>query len=447
MILVIDAGTSGIRAAAIDGDAHAVCEIHEEVLPDTPADGLVEFDARRYADVALDLARRVLAQVGPVDGVGISNQRGSTVVWDRATGEPVAPAQGWQDLRTVGDCLVLAADGIRFAPNQEATKIASIWNSVDPERTRDLCAGSVDSWLIWNLSGGTAHATDLSNATISGLALPDGSGWNTDLLAALSVPEAAMPSIVDSSGAITEATVLDGSPVICGVAGDQQASMVGQGCVEPGMTKITFGTGGMLDVCLGDQPPATADRGPAGTFPIVCWRRDGSTMWGAEAIMLSAGTNVQWLRDDLGLIDTLDESDSVAAACDDTGGVMYVPAQLGLGTPHWDYGARGTLLGMTRGTGRPEVVRAVLEGVAQRGADLVEAAESDTSAAIDAIRVDGGWQPTPPSPSHSPMPPNGESRSPQFARPPPEERPSWPDCRSERGADGAMWPPPGRPQR
>jgi glycerol kinase len=183
-----------------------------------------------------------------------------------------------------------------------------------------------------------------------------------------------LPTIVDSTGAVGVASALDGAPAIAGIVGDQQASLIGQGCVRPGPAKITFGTGGMLDVVVGPDRPTFDTRGSGGTFPIIAWRRDGETTWGLEAIMLSAGTNVEWLRDDLGLIATAAESDQVAAQCDDTDGVVYVPALLGLGTPFWDYGARGTLLGLTRGAGRPQVVRAVLEGVAQRGADLVDAA-------------------------------------------------------------------------
>ena len=170
---------------------------------------------------------------------------------------------------------------------------------------------------------------------------------------------------------------------------------MGQGCVTPGSAKITFGTGGMLDMCLGPQRPTFDRRGGAGTFPIVCWRHDDQMVWGLEAVMLSAGTNVEWLRDDLGLIATSDESEAVAASVPDTDGVVYVPALLGLGTPRWDYGARGALLGLTRGSGRAHVVRAVLEGVAERGADLVEAAEADSGVTLEALRIDGGMSANP----------------------------------------------------
>jgi glycerol kinase len=183
--------------------------------------------------------------------------------------------------------------------------------------------------------------------------------------------------------------------LIGGLAGDQQASLVGQGCVRPGQVKITFGTGGMLDLCTGPDAPTNPNRSAHGTFPIVAWTRDGQATWGIEAIMLSAGTNVEWLRDDLGIIATAADSHAVAAQCDTTDGVVYVPALLGLGTPHWDYGARGTLVGITRGTGRAHIARAVLEGVAHRGADLVEAATADSGLTIGALRIDGGMSENP----------------------------------------------------
>jgi len=393
-ILVIDLGTSSVRAAVVHDDATVTHEQRRVTLPDSPVAGLVEFDATAYADAALECARAALSEHGPVDGVGVTNQRGSTIVWDRVTGEPVAPAQGWQDLRTVGNCLVLAAEGIRLAPNQSATKVADILDAVDPDRRRDLCFGTPDSWIVWQLTGGAHHVSDLSNAGIWGLLRPDGSHYDTEVLERLRITASMLPRIVDSSGIVGEATVLGGAPPVCGIVGDQQASLIGQGGVRPGAAKATFGTGGMLDVCLGERPTFTG-RGAAGTFPIVCWRRGDELTWGVEAVMLSAGTNVEWLVEDLGILDRAADAAEVAASVDDTGGVVYVPALLGLGTPRWDYGARGALLGLTRGTGRAEVVRAVLEGVAERGADLVEAAEADAGMRLDTLRVDGGMSTNP----------------------------------------------------
>jgi glycerol kinase len=394
-ILVIDVGTSGLRAAAIRPDASVAAERHVPLLPDSPAPGLVEFDAAEMARVALEVASTVLAEVGTVDAVGIANQRASTIVWDRATGQPVGPGLGWQDLRTVGTCLVLQADGIRLAPNVSATKLGHLLDETDPDRTRDLCFGTVDTWLAWHLSGGELHVTDGSNAAVTGLRRGDGTGWDPKVLEALRIPESVLPAVVDTTGVMGAASALAGAPPLAALVGDQQASLVGQGCVRPGMAKITFGTGGMLDVHLGRDRPRFDTQGEGGCFPIVAWQAAGEVAWGVEAVMLSAGTNVEWLRDDLGIIASAEESHEVARRCEHTDGVVYVPALLGLGTPRWDYGARGALLGLTRGSERPQIVRAVLEGVAQRGADLVEAAEADTGRSIPSLRIDGGMSDNP----------------------------------------------------
>jgi glycerol kinase len=388
-VLVIDVGTSSVRAAVVDSDAHVVLERALPLLPDSPAPGLVEFDATVMARTALELASEVAAPTGAVAAVGVANQRGSTVVWDRATGEPVAPGLGWQDLRTVGRCLELRADGVRVAPNLSATKAEAILDAVDPDRSRDLCVGTVDSWLAWSLTGGALHVTDGSNALVTGLRTGDNAGWDGDLLERLRIPERSLPTVVDSSAVLGNASALHGGPPLTALLGDQQASLLGQACVRMGDAKITFGTGAMLDVVL-DTPPAFTERGGAGTYPIVTRRLAGADSWGIEAIMLSAGSNVEWLRDDLGIIADAAETDRVAATCTDTGDVWYVPALLGLGTPAWDYGARGALLGLTRGTDRAHVVRAVLEGVAHRAADLLDAAEQDAALTVEVLRADGG---------------------------------------------------------
>jgi glycerol kinase len=389
-VLAVDVGTSGVRAAIVRPDSSVDHAHYRQVLPSSPAPGFVEFDAAAMADAALEAAAAALGAGGSVDAVGITNQRASTVVWDRATGEPVGPGIGWQDLRTAGFCLMLQAQAIRLAPNQSATKLAVLLDIADPDRSRDLCAGTVDSWIAWTLSRGDVHVSDRSNLAVTGLLDTDASGWDDAVLEALRIPRRVLPLPVDSIGVVGAASALAGAPPIAGLAGDQQASLVGQGCVRPGLAKATFGTGGMLDLCIGDTRPPFARRGPGGTFPIVAWSAAGRITWGIEAIMLSAGSCVEWLRDDLGVLGSAAESDDLAASCADSGGVWFVPALLGLGTPVWDYGARGTLLGLTRGSGRAEVVRAVLEGIAHRGADLLEAAEADSGFSIDVLRVDGG---------------------------------------------------------
>ncbi len=392
---MVDVGTSGVRAAIVGPDTTVAHVHHRQVLPTTPAQGFMEFDPAAMAVAALDVARKALADGGPVEAVGIANQRASTIVWDRATGVPVGPGVGWQDLRTAAMCLDLRDQGIRLAPNESATKIAFLMDLADPDRTRDLCFGTVDTWMAWTLSGGTLHVSDPSNVGLTGLFRPDGTGWAAEPLEALNIPRASLPTIVDSSGVVGEALALPGAPPIAGIAGDQQASLVGQGCTRAGLAKITFGTGGMVDLCVGPQRPSFARRGPNGTFPIVAWSRHGQLTWGLEAVMITAGQAVEWLRDDLGMLSTSAESAEVAGACDSTDGVCFVPALLGMGTPAWDFGARGALLGVSRGTGRPQLVRAVLEGIAHRGVDLVEAVEADSGVSIASLRVDGGMSANP----------------------------------------------------
>lgn len=394
-ILVVDAGTSGVRAAVVDGTGAIRASRHREVLPSTPSPEIVEFDAAELARAALEVAREIADDwAGEVTAVGIADQRSSTVLWERTHGQPVGPAIGWQDLRTAGTCLMLREQGISVAPNASATKLAFLLDQVDPDRSRsergELAFGTVDTWLAWHLSGGAVHATDWSNACVTGLVEPDASGWDPTVLEALRIPEAVLPDLVDSAGVAGGAGALPGSPPIAGIAGDQQASLVGQGCVTPGAAKATFGTGGMLDLCTGERRPAFERRGEHGTLPLVAWRRGDRTVWCGEAVMLTAGTSVEWLRDDLGFLDSAAESEEVAASVSDSGGVVFVPALFGLGTPTWDLGARGALLGVSRGAGRAQVVRAVLEGVAHRGADLLESAVADTGLEVDTLRIDGG---------------------------------------------------------
>jgi len=396
-ILALDIGTTSIRAAVVDGDLAFRAMARRPFPPATPFPGLVEFDAAELARLVLDAAAEAIAAAGePITAVGITNQRASTIVWDRRTGEPIAPALGWQDLRTVGECLTMRAEhDITLAPNQSATKLAWILANTPGARDRDLAFGTVDTWLTWQLSKGEAHVTDPSNGAITGFLDLDGASWNERILELLDVPMAVLPRLVDTSGVVGTASVLPGGPPIAALVGDQQGSLVGQGCVTPGRTKITFGTGGILDVCRGSGRPASARRDQHGSYPVVAWSLDGEVTWGAEAITLAAGMNVDWLRQDLGLITTPAESHELAASVPSSDGVVFVPALLGLGTPRWDYGARGALFGLTRGSTRAHVVRAVLEGVAHRGADLVEATEADTGLRIEVIRVDGGMSTNP----------------------------------------------------
>lgn len=393
-ILVIDVGTTGLRASIVDETLTVRVLEYRACPPTTPAPGLAEFDGTDMAAKVLDAAHAVIAAVGePIDAVGITNQRASVLLWDRATGQPLAPGLGWQDLRTVGECIMAKLEhGWSVAPNQSSTKAGWLLANTPGAAGGDVCIGTIDSWVAWTLTGGAIHVSDHTNAsaTTNGLRLVDGSGWNPAILEAFGVPESVLPDVVDSVGVCGRATALPGSPPIAALLGDQQASLIGQSCIRPGRAKITFGSGGMLDVCTDHPTPDGAHRHQAGTYPLPLWSIDGRLTWGVEGIMLSAGTNVEWLCDDLGIIDSPEQSHDVASRCADTGGVVYVPALMGLGTPRWDYGARGALLGLTRGSGREHIVRAVLEGVAHRGADLIDAATADTGIDIHTVRVDGG---------------------------------------------------------
>lgn len=390
-VLVVDVGTSSVRSSLVAADGTVTGTRQRAVLPSTPAPGIVEVDAVALAEAALGTAREVLAAAGPVDAVGVTNQRATTVVWDARTGIPVGPAIGWQDLRTVLDCLMLQADGIRLAPNASATKLRWLVEHAPTELRAggDLRFGTVDTWIVHALSRGELHVTDATNAGVTGLVTDDVTSWDARVLDALGLDGSLMARIVDSSGVEGEATALNGAPRIAAIIGDQQASLAGQGCVAPGQAKLTFGTGGMLDLVLAERPEF-GRQGSSGCFPIVARRRAGVATWGLEAVLLTAGTCVEWLRDELGLIDVAADTDVLAASVDNTAGVSFVPALLGIGTPDWDFGARGGFFGLTRGAGRAHLVRAVLEGIAQRGRDLVESAERDGHATLASLRVDGG---------------------------------------------------------
>ena len=402
-VLVIDVGTSGLRAALVDATGSLVDYHHVQQPPSTPAPGLVEFDAQALYDAVVEAATTVVRahpEIQPI-ALGVTNQRASVVAWDARTGVPVGPGIGWQDLRTVIECITAKSEhGLAIAPNQTATKAAwLIANTARNVPSADLRMGTIDTWLTWKLTRGAAFVTDHTNAAVTGLVDPVTVEWDPRVCAIFGVSTDNLPAIVASRqvvGRVTGHGPLDGLQLAARL-GDQQASLVGQGCIAPGRTKITFGTGGMLDMYTGGPGPTEAKRTPFGTFPIVAFSLDGATPqihWGVEAIMLSAGTNVEWLCDDMGLIATPADSEAIALGVPDTGGVTYVPALLGLGTPEWDYGARGTLLGITRGTTKSHIVRAVLDGIAHRGADLLHAAINDAASrgviAPDVIRIDGG---------------------------------------------------------
>lgn len=385
--LTIDVGTSSVRSALVDDEG--VHHVHQRALTlRSPEPGQVELDATQIATFALEAALATLNEGGRGDVVAITNQRATTIVFDARNGAPVGPAIGWQDLRTVLDCLILQAEGVRLAPNQSATKAAWLikQSDVDPAFLR---MATIETWIGWQLSRGDVFVSDRSNASVNGLVTNDVQGWNLDLAQRLQLPSSMFATLVDTIGTCGEASALPGSPPITGLIGDQPASLFGQSLVRHG-AKITFGTGAMLDMVSGSEGPETMARFSSGCFPTVMRSRESVVTWGIEAIAFSAGSCVQWLRDELGLIDSLDESSDVARSVSDGAGVSFVPAFNGLGTPKWDFGARGAFFGLTRGSSRAHLVRAVLDGIAQRGADLVDAAELHLDEPLGEVRVDGG---------------------------------------------------------
>ena len=366
----------------------------------------MELDAAFLARALLEAARSCLAEAGPVDGVGVTNQRGTTVVWDAVTGDPVGPALSWQDLRTVFTCLELQGEGLRLAPNESATKLAWLLDTYDQERRRDLRFGTLDTWVIWQLTEGRAHVTDRSNAAITGLLPTEGVlagtapiAWDASRLERFRVAATCMPAIVTSSGTVAEASALPGAPPICGIAGDQQASLMGQGCVRPGDAKATFGTGAFLDVNVGHATPRftpNPKRGLVGLFPhhrLGARRRhhlglEGDHALGRRRPFLAGGR----ARPAIGR----GRVRRGGRALRRHGRRLLRPRpDSGSGTPDWDFGARSLFIGMSAETGRPELVRAVLRGVAQRGADMLEAAESDSGHAVSRLRADGGMTANP----------------------------------------------------
>ena len=340
--LVVDVGTSSVRSSLVDPDGTVRATRQVAVLPSTPEPGTVEVDAQAIAAGVLETASSVLDDER-VACVGITNQRATTVVWDAATGRPIGPAIGWQDLRTVVDCLVLQGEGVRVAPNVSATKLRWLVQHAPPELVASgtLRFGTIDSWVAHVLSGGGLHVTDATNAGVTGLVDTDAAGWDQGVLSALGLDASLLPEIVDTCGELGEASALRGAPPICAIVGDQQASLAGQGCVDPGQGKLTFGSGGMLDQVLAERPTFRS-RGSSGCFPIVARQCGGVRTWGLEAVILTAGTCVEWLRDDLGLIGSAAETDALAGSVDDAGGVCVHPrparrrhARVGLRRARW----------------------------------------------------------------------------------------------------------------
>lgn len=381
-ILTIDVGSSSIRVCLVNTEGQIIKTLTEALTPDIPMEGLVEYDATHIAKSTLAMAEELCSQ-SPVSAIGLTDQRASTVIWNRETGEAFEKMIGWQDLRTVGDCLNLQSQGLRLLPNQSATKLKYLLDQVDDPSK--YCFGTPETWLVWNLTQGKTHITDATHAAVTGLMKLDGSDWDPNYLEIVGIPESVLPQIVDSTGDFGNATALPVSPPITGLIGDQQASLIGQGCLNKGQAKITFGTSAMLDINVCERPEFE-ERGENGTFPIIAWRQNGKNIWGVEAAMLSAGSSLEWACKVFGLAKSTSETEKLAAP--DSGGVKFVPALAGLGTPYWDFGARGIFSGLHMGITQSQIIRAVLEGIANHAADLVEAISADAGKP-NCLRVDG----------------------------------------------------------
>jgi glycerol kinase len=401
-ILALDQGTTGSTALLVHQDGSVLGRGYGEITQHYPRPGWVEHDPEEIFRVSLDAMRKALAgaRERPA-GLGITNQRETVVLWDRRTLAPVGPAVVWQDRRTSERCrelreagtetLLRERTGLVADPYFSATKLE--WLLRDPEIRRQaetgaLAAGTVESWLVARLTGGRAHVTDHTNASRTLLYDLSTREWDAELLGLFGVPQALLPEIVSSSGVVAEADAEHvGIPLpIAGLAGDQQSALFGQGCCHSGLAKNTYGTGAFLLVSTGEHRPAP----PPGVLATAACGPRGEPAYALEGSVFIAGAALQWLRDGLGLIRSAAESEALARSVQDTGGVHFVPAFVGLGTPYWEAEARGTISGITRGTSRAHLVRAALEAMAFSSADLLDAMAGAVGLDVPALRVDGG---------------------------------------------------------
>ena len=405
-ILSLDEGTTSARAVLYDRQGRRVAMESSAIVCSYPQQGWVEQDANQIWRAQLDAARRTLAAGGvtaaDVDAIGITNQRETTIVWDRRTGEPVAPAIVWQCRRTAARCGELATSpraagitaktGLVVDAYFSGSKIEWILNNVPGVRERaaagDVVFGNVDTWLIWKLTNGGEHVTDPSNASRTMLMNLATDAWDDELLSMFGIPASMLPRLAPSSGVVGEAAAehLGAAIPIAGIAGDQQAALVGQACFRAGLSKNTYGTGCFALQHAGGTVPVSRHK-------LLATRAAGTSAapeYGVEGSVFVAGAAVQWLRDELGLLKTAADSEAMAASVPDTGGVYVVPAFVGLGAPHWNQDARGLMAGITRGTSAAHIVRATLEAIAYQTRELVEAMEADSGHALAELRVDGG---------------------------------------------------------
>ena len=403
-ILALDQGTTSSRSIIFDADGRPVATAQKEFRQIFPKPGWVEHDATEIWTTQLATAKQVLKKAGlktsDIAGIGITNQRETVVVWDRRSGRPIANAIVWQDRRTAGFCddlkkhghaaMLQKKTGLVIDAYFSASKLRWILDNVPGARKRaaagELAFGTIDTWLLWNLTDGTVHATDVSNASRTQLLNIHTGDWDEDLLKLFKIPRALLPEVRASSGVFGDAIALGGSVPVTGIAGDQQAALFGQVCVKPGMVKNTYGTGCFMLMNTGTKPVLSGHQ----LLTTIAWRIGDRTEYALEGSVFIGGAVVQWLRDGLGIIRNAVEVEKLAAEVPDNGGVYLVPAFAGLGAPHWDPYARGLIIGLTRGSSRAHIARAALESVALQVADLISAMQSDSGIKIKELRVDGG---------------------------------------------------------
>ena len=406
-ILALDQGTTSSRAILFDRNGQAKSAAQQEFKQHYPQPGWVEHDAMEIWTSQLSVAREALIRAGikasDVAAIGITNQRETTVVWDRESGEPVCNAIVWQDRRTSELCDKLKNDGLAETIQQKtgliidayfsATKLKWILDNIAGVRQKAeagrIAFGTVDSWLIWNFTAGEKHVTDATNASRTMLYDIHHNKWDDDLLALFDIPEGVLPEVLSCSQSFGETTKGIFEEVclpVTGVAGDQQAALFGQMCTDPGMLKNTYGTGCFMMLNTGAEPIHSKNN----LLTTIAWKIGGETVYALEGSIFIAGAVVQWLRDGLGLIKTSSDVEKLAETVEDNGGVYLVPAFTGLGAPHWDPFARGTMVGLTRGTNAGHLARAALEGIAFQTMDVPKAMQADSGIDITELRVDGG---------------------------------------------------------
>jgi glycerol kinase len=405
-VLVIDQGTTSTRSIVFDSDGAPLAFAQEEIPQIFPGPGWVEHDPESLWGSALATAREAIRRAAcdpsALAAIGVTNQRETTLVWERSTGRPIANAIVWQDRRTADACAALKAQGCEarvtettglvLDPYFSATKIAWLLDRVPGARAAgergELAFGTVDSFLLWRLTGGALHATDATNASRTLLYDIRKGAWDEDMLRLFGVPAAILPRVLDTACDFGSSSAEHfGAPVpIRALVGDQQSALIGQACVTPGMVKATFGTGGFLLLNTGSAPTPSTHR----LLTTVAYQWKGQRAYALEGAIFSAGATVQWLRDGLGIIAAASDCDAFAAASDQEQGVYCVPAFAGLGAPYWNSAARGLISGVTRGTTRKEIVRAALESVGYQTRDLIEAMQADAGGPIGVVRVDGG---------------------------------------------------------